>query len=49
MALDPATHKIYLPCANYEAAPAGEAAGGQRRRPAMVTGSFKVLVYGMGK
>jgi DNA-binding beta-propeller fold protein YncE len=49
MALDPATHKIYLPCANYEASTNTATAGGQRRRPAMVPGSFKVLVYGMDK
>lgn len=49
MTLDPATHKIYLPCANYEASTTAAAAGGQRRRPAMVPGSFKILVYGMDK
>jgi len=45
MALDPATHLIYLPSAKYEPQPP-ESAGEQRRRPAIVAGSFKVLVYG---
>jgi DNA-binding beta-propeller fold protein YncE len=49
MALDPATHKIYLPCANYEATTNAATTGGQRRRPAMIPGSFRILVYGMGK
>ncbi len=43
MALDPKTHNIYLPSAQYEAA--AEA----KQRPKMVAGSFKVLVYGMEK
>ena len=47
MALDPATHRIYLPCAKYEAPSGTAAADGQRRRRAMVPGSFKILVYGM--
>jgi DNA-binding beta-propeller fold protein YncE len=41
MTLDPATHKIYLPSAKYEAAEPGQ------RRPRIVADSFKVLVYGM--
>ena len=40
MTIDPATHKIYLASAKYEAAPAGQ------RRGKMVADSFKVLVYG---
>jgi YVTN family beta-propeller protein len=44
MTLDPATHRIYLSAAQFEAA-APAAAGGRQRR-AMVPGSFKVLVYG---
>ncbi|HAO79697.1 MAG TPA: YVTN family beta-propeller domain-containing protein, partial [Verrucomicrobia subdivision 3 bacterium] len=40
MALDPATHKIYLASAKFD-----EPAPGQRRGR-MVPGSFKVLVYG---
>jgi YVTN family beta-propeller protein len=41
MALDPATHKIYLAAAKFE-----EPAPGQRRGK-MVPGTFKILVYGM--
>jgi YVTN family beta-propeller protein len=42
MALDPATHKLYLPSAKFEAAQAG-------KRPAPIPGSFKILIYGMDK
>lgn len=56
MALDPATHKIYLAAAEYAAAtnaPAAltnQPAGAPRRqRPQMVAGTFKILVYGMEK
>jgi DNA-binding beta-propeller fold protein YncE len=42
MALDPATHKIYLAAADFQKAAPGE------RRPKSVPGSFKVLVYGPG-
>jgi hypothetical protein len=42
-ALDPATHKIYLPSAQFEAPAAGE------RRGKMVPGTFKILVYGMAE
>ncbi|MDB6166456.1 MAG: hypothetical protein JWQ83_1596 [Lacunisphaera sp.] len=49
MTLDPATHKIYLASAQYEA-PAAPAtpppAGSRPPRPKMIAGSFKVLVYG---
>jgi YVTN family beta-propeller protein len=41
MTLDPKTHKIYLGSAKYETADAGQ------RRPRMVAGSFKILVYGV--
>jgi DNA-binding beta-propeller fold protein YncE len=41
MALDPKTHKLFLPGAEYKAA----AAGG-RGRPTMVPGSFVMLVFG---
>jgi DNA-binding beta-propeller fold protein YncE len=41
MALDPKTHKLFLPGAEYKAA-----AGGGRGRPAMVPGSFVMLVFG---
>ncbi len=43
MALDPKTHNIYLPSAKYETPVEA------KQRPKMVAGSFKVLVYGMGK
>jgi hypothetical protein len=44
MTLDPKTHRIYLASAKFEAA---GAEGGQRQRPRMVPGSFKILVYGI--
>jgi DNA-binding beta-propeller fold protein YncE len=48
MALDPKTHRIYLPAAKYEAVPP-QAAGAPRQRPKIVPGTFKVLVYEMEK
>lgn len=45
MALDPKTHKIYLPTAQFEATE--QKTDGSRKRPRMVAGTFKVLVYGM--
>ena len=45
IALDPKTHRIYLGSAKYEA-PATQPPAGQRSRPQIVPGSFKVLVYG---
>jgi len=47
MALDPATHKIYLAAAQYEAAAPAPAGGDRPPRPKMIAGSFKILVYGM--
>jgi hypothetical protein len=41
MALDPTTHKIYLPTAKFEPPVEGE------RRPRIIPGTFKILVYGM--
>jgi YVTN family beta-propeller protein len=41
MALDPKTHKLFLPGAEYKAA-----AGGARGRPTMVPGSFVMLMFG---
>jgi YVTN family beta-propeller protein len=41
MALDPATHKIYLASAKFETPEPGQ------RRGKMVPGTFKILVYGM--
>ena len=40
MAVDPVSHKLYLPSARFEAAPAAPG-----KRPPMVSGSFKLLVY----
>jgi YVTN family beta-propeller protein len=48
MALDPATHKIYLATAKFGTQPE-PANGGRRRRPPMIPGTFKILVYGMDK
>ena len=45
MALDPKTHRIYLAAATFQPAPP-PAPGAPRRRPPIVPGSFKVLVYG---
>ncbi|HEY2329161.1 MAG TPA: YncE family protein, partial [Verrucomicrobiae bacterium] len=39
MAIDPATHKIYLASAKFDAPAEGQ------RRGKMVPGSFKILVY----
>lgn len=47
MALDPTTHKIYLPTAQFEAQ--DQKSDGSRKRPRMVSGTFKILVYGMEK
>jgi hypothetical protein len=41
MALDPATHRIYLATARFEAPAPGE------RRGRVIPGTFKILVYGM--
>ncbi len=43
MTLDPKTHRIYLSTGEYEA---GTGAGGPGQRRSVVSGSFKVLVYG---
>ena len=43
MTIDPATHKIYLASAKFDAPTAGQ------RRGKMQPGSFKVLVYGLEK
>jgi DNA-binding beta-propeller fold protein YncE len=51
MALDPKTHNIYLATADRMAAPGqapgqGAAAGSPTVRPAIVPGTFRILVYG---
>jgi DNA-binding beta-propeller fold protein YncE len=43
LSLDPATHKIYLASAKFEAPATGQ------RRGKIIPGSFKILVYGMDK
>lgn len=45
MALDPTTHKIYLPTAQFE--PQEQKSDGERKRPRIMAGTFKILVYGM--
>ena len=45
MILDPATHKIYLGAAKFEPAKPGAT----QKRPALVPGSFRILVYGTDK
>ncbi|HEY2140033.1 MAG TPA: hypothetical protein VGH00_08130, partial [Chthoniobacterales bacterium] len=45
IALDPATHRIYLPSAQFEAA-ATPSPGVSPTRPKMLPNSFKLLVYG---
>ena len=47
MALDPTTHRIYLATAKFGALP--ESANDERRRPPIIPGTFKILVYGMDK
>jgi DNA-binding beta-propeller fold protein YncE len=43
MAIDPATHKIYLPSAKFETPAPGQ------RRGKIIPGTFKILVYGTDK
>jgi hypothetical protein len=43
MTLDPASHNIYLATADFQSPAAGE---GPHSRPAIVPGSFRILVYG---
>jgi YVTN family beta-propeller protein len=45
MALDPKTHRIYLPTAQFQAAPS-PSPGGSPARPAIVPNTLKLLVYG---
>lgn len=46
IAIDQKTHNIYLPTAKFEAQ-AEQTSGTQRQRPRPITGTFKILVYGM--
>jgi hypothetical protein len=45
MALDPKTHRIYMPTAQFNPPPAGAAPG--RGRATMVANSMKILVFGL--
>lgn len=45
IALDPTTHRIYLPTANFEPAPS-PSAGTTPQRPRIVPNTMKLLVYG---
>jgi DNA-binding beta-propeller fold protein YncE len=47
MALDPATHKIYLVGAKFGPPPAESTADNPRKRPQMIADSFTLLVVGM--
>jgi hypothetical protein len=50
MALDPVTHNIYLATADFEASTNSPAGGGERRRrPRIVPGTMRILVYGMSE
>jgi hypothetical protein len=48
MALDPQTHRIYLPAADFQPAPS-PSPGASPARPAMIPNTMKILVYGPGK
>jgi YVTN family beta-propeller protein len=48
MALDPASHKIYLATCDYESQEE-QPEGQPSRRPRMIPNTFKILVYGMNK
>jgi DNA-binding beta-propeller fold protein YncE len=48
MALDPVTHKIYLATARFEPSP-DQSSDSPRRRPKIIPGTFRILVYGMDK
>lgn len=44
MGIDPATHRIYLPSAQFGPVPADSTATNPRRRPPMLPGTFSVIV-----
>jgi YVTN family beta-propeller protein len=48
MALDPQTHRIYLPAADFQPAPS-PSPGASPTRPTMIPNTMKLLVYGPGK
>src|SRR5438105_7526364 len=45
MALDPVTHRVYMPTAEFNPPPAGAAPG--RGRPSMVPNTMKILIFGL--
>ena len=49
MALDPVTHNIYLATADFEASTNAPPSGERRRRPRIIPGTQRILVYGMGR
>jgi DNA-binding beta-propeller fold protein YncE len=49
MALDPTTHKIYLATAEFEAPANPPPNLPPARRPKMISGTFKILVYGLNE
>ena len=46
MTVDPATHRLYVPAADFTPPPADAAPG---TRPQITAGSFRVMVYGIGE
>jgi hypothetical protein len=48
MALDPKTHRIYLPTAQFETAPS-PSPGASPTRPKIIPNTLKLLVYGPGE
>ena len=48
MALDPQTHRIYLPAADFQPAPS-PSPGASPARPTMIANTMKLLVYGPAK
>ena len=48
MALDPQTHRIYLPAADFQPAPS-PSPGASPARPAIIANTMKLLVYGPAK
>ena len=48
MALDPQTHRIYLPAADFQPAPS-PSPGASPTRPTIIPNTMKLLVYGPGK
>jgi len=48
MALDPKTHRIYLPTAQFEPAPS-PSPGASPARPKIIPNTLKLLVYGPGE